>query len=442
MFNLVKGTHDVILSEADKYSFIEQTFIQIAEIYNYKEFRTPIIEDSQLFQRSVGESSDIVRKEMYTFLDKGERSITLRPEFTASIVRSIVNNKLLALGDYPVKAYYVGPCFRYERPQQGRYRQFNQFGIECIGVTSPYRDAEVVSLPYFSLKMLGFKDLKLKVNCIGDDESRARYKEVLRSYFESHLNEMCEDCHDRFNLNVLRILDCKVPHDQEIVKNAPKIKDYLSENSKNNFNKFLKSLDDLGIEYEIDDELVRGLDYYSDIVFEIHYTSQKGLNYGALCAGGHYNKLVQEIGGPQGVEGCGVAIGIERIASVMNDDNLFNDIDNSIDCYVMPMDENCQEQALNIATNLRLNGFKAEVGLENKGFKSMFKKAVKNEAKFAIIIGEEEINNNSITVKNLKTQQQETIALESLVGYLDLKSSENEEHEHGSDCTCGCHDNK
>lgn len=440
MFNLVKGTHDVILSEADKYSFIEQTFIQIAEIYNYKEFRTPIIEESQLFQRSVGESSDIVRKEMYTFLDKGERSITLRPEFTASIVRSIVNNKLLALGDYPVKAYYVGPCFRYERPQQGRYRQFNQFGIECIGVTSSYRDAEVVSLPYFSLKMLGFKDLKLKVNCIGDDESRARYKEVLRSYFNSHLDEMCEDCHDRFNLNVLRILDCKVPHDQEIVKNAPKIKDYLSENSKNNFNKFLKSLDDLGIEYEIDDELVRGLDYYSDIVFEIHYTSQKGLNYGALCAGGHYNKLVQEIGGPQGVEGCGVAIGIERIASVMNDDNLFNSIDNSIDCYIMPMDETCQEYALNIATNLRLNGFKVEVGLENKGFKSMFKKAIKNESKFALIIGEEEIKNNSITIKNLNTQEQETIILESLVDYLDLKASEdNEEVEHGPNCTCGCH---
>lgn len=438
MFNLVKGTHDVILSEADKYTFIEQTFVEIAQAFNYKEFRTPIIEASELFQRSVGESSDIVRKEMYTFLDKGDRSITLRPELTAGTVRSIVNNKLLALGDFPIKAYYVGPCFRYERPQQGRYRQFNQFGIECIGINSPYRDVEVVSLAYYSLKMLGFKDLKLIVNCIGDDESRNNYKEVLRKYFESHLDEMCEDCKDRFKLNVLRILDCKVEHDQEIVKQAPKISDYLSENSKNNFNKFLKSLDDLEIEYEIDDSLVRGLDYYSDVVFEIHYTSSKGLNYGALCAGGHYNKLVQEIGGPNGVEGCGVAVGIERIAAVMNDDNLFEELDESIDCYVMPMNETYQKNAIDIGTSLRLNGFKTEVCLENKSFKAMFKKAIKLNARFAVIIGENEVNNNSIVVKDLTTEIQEEIALESLTGYLDMKMNEHGDEE-CDDPSCSCH---
>ena len=235
MFNLVKGTHDIILEDADKYSFVEQTLIQVAEFFGYQEFRTPIIESSDLFQRSVGDSSDIVRKEMYTFLDKGNRSISLRPELTAGIVRSIVNNKLLALGDTPVKAYYVGPCFRYERPQAGRYRQFNQFGIECVGVSSPYRDVEVISLGYFGLKMLGFKNLKLKINTLGDNESRANYKEVLRNYFKDHLDELCSDCHDRYSLNVMRILDCKNPNDQAIIKNAPKISDYLSEKSKKYF---------------------------------------------------------------------------------------------------------------------------------------------------------------------------------------------------------------
>ena len=424
MFNLVKGTHDVILSDADKYSYIEQTLIQVAEYFNYKEFRTPIMEYSELFQRSVGDSSDIVRKEMYSFLDKGDRSITLRPELTAGVIRSIVNNKLLALGDIPVKAYYVGPCFRYERPQQGRYRQFNQFGIECVGVVSPYRDVEVISLCYFALKMLGFKSLKLVINCLGDDESRINYKEVLRNYFEKHLETMCSDCKERFKLNVLRILDCKDPSDQEIVKNAPKIEDYLTDKSKDNFNKVLKSLDELGIEYEIDRNLVRGLDYYSDVVFEFHYTSSKGINYGALCGGGHYNKLIQEIGGPKDIEGCGFAIGIERIASVMSDDSLFDEIDDSLDCYIMPLDISYQDKALEIATTLRLNGYKSDVNLEGKGLKGMLKKAIKLSSKYALILGEEEINNNSIVVKDLTKETQETVSLDEIVDYLDEKENE------------------
>ena len=431
MFNLVKGTHDVILSEADKYSYIEQTLIQVAEYFNYKEFRTPIMEYSELFQRSVGDSSDIVRKEMYTFLDKGDRSITLRPELTAGVIRSIVNNKLLALGDIPVKAYYVGPCFRYERPQQGRYRQFNQFGVECVGVISPYRDVEVISLCYFALKMLGFKSLKLVINCLGDDESRNNYKDVLRSYFEKHLDSMCGDCKERFTLNVLRILDCKDPNDQEIVKNAPKIEDYLTEKSKDNFNKVLKSLDELGIEYEIDRNLVRGLDYYSDVVFEFHYVSSKGIDYGALCGGGHYNKLIQEIGGPKDIEGCGFAIGIERIASVMSDDSLFDEIDDTLDCYIMPLDVSYQDKALEIATSLRLNGFKSDVNLEGKGLKGMLKKAIKLSSKYALILGEDEIKNNSIVVKDLNKETQESVELDKLIDYLDEK--ENESH------SCSCH---
>ena len=437
MFNLVKGTHDIILNEADKYTYVEQTLVQFAEFYNFKEFRTPIIESSDLFQRSVGDSSDIVRKEMYTFLDKGDRSITLRPEITAGIIRSIVNNKLLALGDYPVKAYYVGPCFRYERPQQGRYRQFNQFGIEIAGVTSPYRDVEAISFGYFALKLLGFENLKLKINSLGDDESRKNYRDALTKYFASYIGQMCDDCKDRYKLNVLRILDCKVKEDQEIIKNAPKISDYLTDKSKDYFNKVLKSLDELGIEYEIDDGLVRGLDYYSDVVFEFHYTSSKGLSYGALGAGGHYNKLIGEIGGPKDCEGCGLAMGIERLVSVMEDDQLFDNLDDSLDCYVMPLSMEYQSDALNISSSLRLNGFKSEVNLEGKSLKAMFKKANKLNAKFALIIGEDEIKTNSIICKDLSSEQQESVGIQDLINYLDSHIGSDEEHHHD----CGCSSN-
>lgn len=429
MFNLVKGTHDIILSEADKYTFVEETFKKVAESFNYKEFRTPIIEVSELFQRSVGDSSDIVRKEMYTFLDKGDRSITLRPEMTAGIIRSIVNNKLLALGDFPIKAYYVGPCFRYERPQQGRYRQFNQFGVECVGINSPYRDAEIISLLYYSLKILGFENITVSINSLGDEESRNNYKNVLRSYFEKHLNQMCSDCKERFNLNVLRILDCKVEDDKKIIQDAPLISDYLNEKSKNNFEAIKNVLNELSIPFVVDDTLVRGLDYYSDVVFEIKYTSKTGKDYGALCAGGHYNKLVEEIGGPKGVEGSGFAVGIERIVSVMEDDSLFNNLVTTNDVYVIPLEEKYQKYALEIANTIRLNGFTCEVQLENRSLKSSLKKAIKINSRFAMFIGEEEVINNTVTLKDLYDESQSTFGLYNLIDYLD-SHIEDDDHEH------------
>ena len=298
MFNVVKGTHDVILEEATKYSYVEEVLTKIATLYNYKEFRTPIIESNELFNRSVGESSDIVRKEMYTFLDKGNRLITLRPEMTASTIRSMVNAKLFANNDYPIKAYYLGPNFRYERPQQGRYRQFNQFGIECCGVNNFYRDVEVIALGYNALKMLGFTNLKLKINSLGDQETRNDYKKALTSYFGEKIEQMCEDCKERYTKNILRILDCKVESDQEIIKDAPTLDKFYSKNAKEHFDNVLKALDEIGIEYEIDHSLVRGLDYYTGVVFEYHYTSKLGKNYGAIGGGGHYANLIKEIGGP------------------------------------------------------------------------------------------------------------------------------------------------
>lgn len=428
MFSVVKGTHDVILEEATKYSYVEEVLTKIATLYNYKEFRTPIIESNELFNRSVGESSDIVRKEMYTFLDKGNRLITLRPEMTASTIRSMVNAKLFANNDYPIKAYYLGPNFRYERPQQGRYRQFNQFGIECCGVNNFYRDVEVIALGYNALKMLGFTNLKLKINSLGDQETRNDYKKALTSYFGEKIEQMCEDCKERYTKNILRILDCKVESDQEIIKDAPTLDKFYSKNAKEHFDNVLKALDEIGIEYEIDHSLVRGLDYYTGVVFEYHYTSKLGKNYGAIGGGGHYANLIKEIGGPD-LEGVGLALGIERLVNVMNDDNLFDSLEEGLDIYIMPLGEKAINESNKIANFLRLNGYSCDICLESKNIGQMFKKAQRRNAKYALIIGDNELESKNVVVKDLALEKQETVANDDLLEYLD-KKFDVEEHHH------------
>ena len=427
MFSVVKGTHDVILEEATKYSYVEEVLTKIATLYNYKEFRTPIIESNELFNRSVGESSDIVRKEMYTFLDKGNRLITLRPEMTASTIRSMVNAKLFANNDYPIKAYYLGPNFRYERPQQGRYRQFNQFGIECCGVNNFYRDVEVIALGYNALKMLGFTNLKLKINSLGDQETRNDYKKALTSYFGEKIEQMCEDCKERYTKNILRILDCKVESDQEIIKDAPTLDKFYSKNAKEHFDNVLKALDEIGIEYEIDHSLVRGLDYYTGVVFEYHYTSKLGKNYGAIGGGGHYANLIKEIGGPD-LEGVGLALGIERLVNVMNDDNLFDSLEEGLDIYIMPLGEKAINESNKIANFLRLNGYSCDICLESKNFGQMFKKAQRRNAKYALIIGDNELESKNVVVKDLALEKQETVANDDLLEYLDEKFDVEEHH--------------
>lgn len=427
MFSVVKGTHDVILEEATKYSYVEEVLTKIATLYNYKEFRTPIIESNELFNRSVGESSDIVRKEMYTFLDKGNRLITLRPEMTASTIRSMVNAKLFANNDYPIKAYYLGPNFRYERPQQGRYRQFNQFGIECCGINNFYRDVEVIALGYNALKMLGFTNLKLKINSLGDQETRNDYKKALTSYFGEKIEQMCEDCKERYTKNILRILDCKVESDQEIIKDAPTLDKFYSKNAKEHFDNVLKALDEIGIEYEIDHSLVRGLDYYTGVVFEYHYTSKLGKNYGAIGGGGHYANLIREIGGPD-LEGVGLALGIERLVNVMNDDNLFDSLEEGLDIYIMPLGEKAINESNKIANFLRLNGYSCDICLESKNFGQMFKKAQRRNAKYALIIGDNELESKNVVVKDLALEKQETVANDDLLEYLDGKFDVEEHH--------------
>ena len=433
MIQPVKGTHDLFDKEADAFSYVSSLMSSIADLFSYKEIRVPVIEHSELFVRGVGESSDVVRKEMYTFLDKSDRSITLRPEFTAGIMRSIVSNKLYATNELPLKLHYCGPVFRYERPQLGRYRQFYQFGVESVGCDNPLNDVEVISLAFSILSSLGLENVTLKINTLGDDESRNAYRDALKAFFKDKIDGMCEDCKNRYELNPLRILDCKVPQDQEIIKGAPQIQDYLSDKAKARFQEILDALEEFEIPYEIDRSLVRGLDYYSDTVFEFHYVSKTGNNYGAIGAGGHYDKLLKEVGGPE-YPGIGFSFGLERIVSVLQDDGLLDDkeVSSGVSFYVMPMGQKARKKGLDYATSLRMWGYKTDICFEDVKFGNMFKRAEKKGARYAIIIGDNELENNEVIVKDLNAQTQETVKAEDLVQYA-CQLIENEQ-----ECSCGC----
>ncbi len=433
----VKGTHDLYALDASKNRYVREIFKSLANLYNFHELNLPILEYTEVFQRGTGESSDIVRKEMYTFLDKGNRSVTLRPEFTAGVMRSIVSNKLYATEDLPIKIFYEGPAFRYERPQLGRYRQFTQFGVESIGIDTAEADAEAIVLAAQSFNMLGFDNISIKINTLGDEESRNAYRGALKEYFSKHIDEMCPDCHERIKLNPLRMLDCKVERDQEIAKGAPKIKDYLSIESEERFHKTLSILANLEIDYEVDDNLVRGLDYYSEVVFEIHVQSESGQDYGALCGGGHYNNLMKQFGGPD-MAGVGFAIGVERIVALMEEMDLFPDLDEGIDIYVMPVGEEMIDDAFMVATWLRLNGFKTETALTPLKLGSMFKKAAKRNAKYAVIIGQDEYERGVCQLKDLSKAEQKEVSLDDLVDEIDalFEESVGEESEREGEEKC------
>ena len=440
----VKGTHDIIGEEANAFAIIESMLKQVAEFFAYTEVRPPVLEHSELFVRGVGESSDVVRKEMYTFLDKGERSLTLRPEFTAGIMRLIVQNKLYVDREMPLKLYYCGPVFRYERPQLGRYRQFNQFGVESVGQANYLNDAEVIAMAYTMLVTIGLENVTLKINTLGDTQSRENYKAALKEFFKDKVANMCDDCKSRFELNPLRILDCKVPEDQKIIKDAPKMSNYLTAESKAKFDALCEMLDDMRIPYEIDDTLVRGLDYYSDAVFEFHYKSSKGNDYGAIGAGGHYDKLVREVGGPD-LPGVGFSFGVERLVSVLKDDDLLPDVTNRLDVYMMPMGEDAQKYCLNLANSLRVNGVYVDMCFDNAKMGAQIKRATKKNAKVAVIVGDNELENGTVVIKNLKTTDQVTVNVEEMIDKVAeiLESFEDHEHEcccgDDDECCCGHH---
>lgn len=404
--NPVKGTHDLYLEDAMLYSDTYRAFSITASMYGYHEIETPIIEHTNLFARSAGEDSDIVTKEMYTFLDKGGRSLTLRPEMTAGVLRSIVSNKLYVEKEMPIRYFYYGPCFRYERPQVGRYREFHQFGVETLGVNSPYNDAEVILMAYEMLKSVKLNNVKIKINSLGGEEARKNYREALKEYFKESIANMCLDCQRRYEMNPLRILDCKVPEDRPIIDKAPTITDFLSEEDKKHLDKVREILEDNGVDTVIDTSLVRGLDYYTGVVFEFESMYEEAPDYGALGGGGHYAKLLSELGGPD-FEGVGFSFGMERLISlykIVNKDNLL--IDSTYDFYILSLDEEQVDANFTLAAALRRQGFRVGLNYELKSMKALLKYASRIEAKYVIIMGEDEIANNVMRIKNMGSGEQ------------------------------------
>ena len=417
MIQKPKGTYDVYGIQGKKIKYLENLIEELMNKYNYEYFRTPIFESSNLYHRGVGETTDIVTKETYDFKDRGNRDMTLRPEGTAGIVRSYIENKLYGNQNL-VKCWYYGPNYRYERPQSGRFREFYQFGVEAFGSNDPMLDAEIISIPVTLYKLLGLKDVKVNINSLGDSESRDSYRKALIEYFKPYINELCEDCRERFLKNPLRILDCKVDGNSEIMKKAPKIIDYLNEESKKHFSDLQKYLKALNIEYVINPNLVRGLDYYTHTVFEVEANVEGFGSQNVLCGGGRYNNLVETIGGPKTC-GVGFAMGMERLMKALEYENVDMHIHDCIDCYVIPMDGNVKDYAFNLCMNLRLNGFICEIDYNDRNLKNNFKQASNLKSQFIIIIGEEEKNTDIITIKNNATKESYKIAKDELIDFLD-----------------------
>lgn len=418
MIQKPKGTYDVYGDKSKKILYLENLMKNLMETYNYEYVRTPLFESSELFHRGVGETTDIVTKETYDFIDRGERHMTLRPEGTAGVVRSFIENKMYAEVTQPVKCWYYGPMYRYERPQSGRFREFYQFGCEVFGSSNPLNDAEIISIPVNFYRLLGLKGIKVNINSLGDKQSREQYRNALIEYFKPHIDDLCEDCKCRFEKNPLRILDCKIDKDKEIMKNAPKTIDYLNEESKKHFEDVKKYLDALQIEYKVNTNLVRGLDYYSHTVFEVEASVEGFGSQNVLCGGGRYDNLVENIGGPA-TKGVGFAMGIERLLTALEFENINLNENNNVDVYVIPVDESIKYDASSLVMSLRLNGFKVDMDYMNRNMKSNFKQADRINAKYIIIIGEDEVKTNILTIKNNKTKEEHKINLEDVVEFLD-----------------------
>lgn len=411
---LPRGTQDILPGDVEKWQLIEKKAREICEKFQYHEIRTPIFEQTDLFLRSVGDTTDIVQKEMYTFDDRGGRSLTLRPEGTASTVRSFVEHKMFGYANQPVKLYYMGPMFRYERPQAGRYRQFVQFGIEAIGSDDPAIDAEVIALAMSLYKEMGLKKLKLIVNSLGDKDSRQAHREALINHFQPRIGEFCSDCQNRLEKNPMRILDCKQDRDHELMKFAPSIIDYLNEESKVYFNKVQQYLTSLGIEFEVDSNLVRGLDYYNHTAFEIMSDAEGFGAITTLCGGGRYNGLTEEIGGPE-APGIGFALSIERFIAALDAEKVELPLNNGIDCYIVSLGEDAKDYTVGLLNKLRQAGFSAERDYLDRKIKAQFKAADRLQAKFVAILGDDELKANKINLKSMDSGEQKEMELASFI---------------------------
>ena len=414
MISIPKGTKDVLPSQAYKWHYIEDCARRTAEQFNIFEVRTPVFEHTELFARGVGDTTDIVNKEMYTFLDKGGRSVTLKPEGTAGVARMFIENGL-ASSPLPMKAYYITPCFRYERPQAGRLRQFHQFGVEIYGSAAPAADAEAICAASTFLKKLGIKNTVLAINSIGCKSCRAQYNAALREYFRPHLAEMCPTCNERFNKNPLRMLDCKEETCKKIASGAPKIIDYLCPDCAAHFEAVKAMLDAQGIDYIVDPGIVRGLDYYTRTVFEFVSTAIGA--QGTVCAGGRYDGLIAELGGPS-TPAVGFAAGLERLLLLMENTGVAFPAPPVPAIYLAGMDIQTRAKAFALTGELREAGVPAECDLMERSLKAQLKYADKSGAKYVAVIGSDELAEGAVNVKKMSDGSTEKVPFEGLINYI------------------------
>jgi hypothetical protein len=417
----LRGTQDILPNDIYKWLYMENIIRDLCALYGYGEIRTPIFEETKLFLRGIGDTTDVVTKEMYTFEDRGGRSITLRPENTASAVRAFLEHKLY--GDQGVhKLFYIGSMFRYDRPQAGRYREFHQFGVEILGASSPLADVEVIVLAYRLFQKLGLQNLELRINSIGDKNCRNAYKKELISYYESQKDMLCEDCKQRLYKNPLRLLDCKEDNCKLLAKNAPVITNYLCEECHNKFEKVKSGLTALHISYVVDPGLVRGLDYYTNTAFEIQYPPLGAQS--AICGGGRYDKLVEEMGGPD-VPGIGFAVGLERLLLALEGQNLIPNCPQKSSVYIVALGEKAEIEGLKIQGELRKKGVMTYMDLQEKSLKGQMKQAGKAQSVYAVIIGENEIEQGKATVKHMQTGEQNEISFFQVADYISQENSIN-----------------
>ena len=406
----VKGTNDVLPNESGKWQFVESQMLKTAALYGFKEIRVPVFEHTEVFKRSVGDTTDVVQKEMYTFDDKGGRSITLRPELTAGVIRSVIENGLVN-GALPLKVCYVGGCYRYEKPQAGRLREFHQFGVECVGAAEPNADAEVISLARQVLSSIGIDNISLEINSIGCPECRKEYHKALKEYFSANVDTLCGTCQERLDRNPMRILDCKSPVCSEVAAKAPVVLDYLCDDCKKHFEAVKAYLTAMGIAYTVNPHIVRGLDYYTRTVFE--FISGDIGAQSTVCGGGRYDGLVSQMGGPT-VPSLGFAMGIERLMLVLKNSGKELPEDNGSDLYIAALGEKAALKSAQLCATLRNDGFKTETDICGRGLKAQMKFANKTGAKFTMVLGDNEIEEDSAKIKNMASGEETVVSLSNL----------------------------
>jgi len=412
--NAPKGTKDMLPEQAYKWHYVEKAFADICRRYGFEEIRTPVFEHTELFQRGVGDTTDIVQKEMYTFQDYGKRSITLKPEGTSPVVRAFTEHKLYA-GVQPNKFYYNIPCFRYEKPQSGRLREFHQFGIETFGTMDMMADAEVIAHAYDFLQEMGITDIELRINSVGCPECRKKHREALKAFLEPKYNELCDTCKDRYERNPMRIIDCKSPICQELIEGAPMMIDYLCDDCHNAFEDLKANLNSMEIEYVVDPGIVRGLDYYTKTAFEF-VTTKIGAQ-GTVCGGGRYDGLVEEIGGPS-TPGVGYGLGKERLLLTMEACGVEIPEPEGADVFIAVMGDEAKAAGLKLMRELRQKGVAVQMDIRCRNIKNQFTFGNRINAKKTVVIGQDELEKNSFAIKNMATSEQVVVPMESIVDEL------------------------